>query len=283
MTAGPAGTVALTVIFFVTSLVTVVTGSTSLITIPVLMQFGVEPRTAVATNMLVLALLNFGGVLPFRGTATIDKRRAPLLIALTLAGSAVGALLLFAIPAEWMVLIIPVAMIAVLALLLFEPQVDAARDPVPSASRSAWGYSVMALLAIYGGCLSGGYATLVTAAGMLFFRYSFLRAMAMSKVLNVASSLIAVAVFAWYRIIDWRLGIILSVASFIGGFIGSHWAQKMPSKLLRRLFLLAVAVLAVKSLIFDVPWRDLMATYLGYCPRNNRTVGWYPQLQLQAR
>lgn len=252
MTAGPAGTVALTAIFFVTSLVTVVTGSTSLITIPVLLQFGIEPRTAVATNMLVLALLSFGGVLPFRGTATIDKRRAPLLIALTLAGSAAGALLLFAVPAKWMALIIPVAMIAVLVLLLFEPRTG-------SASHPGWGYSVMALLAIYGGFLSGGYATLVTAAGMFFFRYPFLRAMAMSKALNTASSLIAVAVFAWYRIIDWRLGIVLGAAAFIGGLIGSHWARKMPAGLLRRLFLLAVAALAAKSLIFDVPWSELMA------------------------
>ncbi len=251
MTAGPAGTVALTIIFFVTALVTVVTGSTSLITIPVLLQFGIEPRTAVATNMLALALLNFGGVLPFRGTATIDKRRAPLLIALTLAGSAAGALLLFSFREIWMALMIPFDMITVLGLLLFEPQ-------TPAAPRPVWGYSSMALLAIYGGFLSGGYATLLTAAGMLFFSYPFLRAMAMSKVLNVASSLIAVAVFAWYRIIDWRLGIILGVASFIGGLMGCHWAQKMPSKLLRQFFLLAVAILALKSMIFDVPWSNLL-------------------------
>jgi len=255
MTAWPAGTVALTLIFFVTALVTVVTGSTSLITIPVLLQFGIEPRTAVATNMLALVLLSFGGVLPFKGKATIDKPRAPLLIALTLVGSAAGALLLFAVPAKWMALLIPVAMIAVLILLLFEPK-------TPSVSRPGWGYSIMALLAIYGGFLSGGYATLVTAAGMLFFGYSFLRAMAMSKVLNTASSLIAVTVFAWYGIINWRLGIILSASAFIGGLSGSHWAQKMPSKLLRQLFLLSVAALALKSMIYDVPWHDLLATNL---------------------
>lgn len=260
MMAGPAGTVALTLIFFVTSVVTVVTGSTSLITIPVLLQFGIEPRTAVATNMLALALLSFGGVLPFKGTATIDKPRAPVLAALTLVGSAAGACLLFAVPAKWMALIIPAAMIAVLALLLFEPRVDASQNCFPSKSRVGWGYAAMAILSVYGGFLSGGYATLVTAAGMLFFRYPFLRAMAMSKALNTVSSLIAVAVFAWYRIIDWRLGVILGVAAFIGGVIGSHWARKMPATLLRRLFLLAVAILAVKSLIFDVPWHDLMAT-----------------------
>ena len=246
---------ALTVIFFVTSLVTVVTGSTSLITIPVLLQFGIEPRTAVATNMLALTLLSFGGLLPFARTPVIDRARAPLLVALTLVGSGAGAFLLFAIPSKWMTLIIPAAMMAVLFLLIFEPH--AAADAVPSPARTRLGYIVMAVLSIYGGFLSGGYATLVTAAGILFFRYPFLRAMAMSRALNTASSLIAVGVFAWYRIIDWRLGIILSVASFLGGLMGSRWAMKIPGKLLKRLFLIAVAALALKTLIFDVPWREL--------------------------
>jgi uncharacterized membrane protein YfcA len=249
---------ALTVIYLITSVVTVVTGSTTLITIPVLLQFGVEPRTAVATNMLALMMLSFGGVLPFLPTRAIDKARSPLLVALTCAGSLAGALLLFAVPAKWMTLVIPVAMLAVLCLLLCEPHPEEVPKP-PSPARARAGYSVMALLAVYGGFLSGGYATILTAAGILFFRYPLLRAIAMSKLLNTASSLIAVAVFARYGIIDWRLGIILSVAAFLGGLIGSHWAQKLPGKLLRQLFLVAVAGLALKVLIFDVPWRQLAA------------------------
>jgi uncharacterized membrane protein YfcA len=258
MTAGSLA--ALAFIFFVTSSVTVVTGSTTLITIPVMLQFGIEPRAAVATNMLALALLSFGGVLPFMNTTAMDRPRAPLLVSLTLAGSAAGAVLLFAIPARWMALIIPSAMILVLVLLLLQPEANAARDGAPSAARVRAGYAAVALLAVYGGFLSGGYATLVTAAGILFFRYPFHRAMAMSRLLNTASSLIAVAVFAWYRIIDWPLGIVLSLAAFLGALMGAHWARRMPATPLRRLFLLTVAALALKSLIFDVPWGELAAT-----------------------
>lgn len=249
----------LTVIFFVTSLITVVTGSTSLITIPVMLQFGMEPRTAVATNMFALALLSFGGALPFLGTSTIDRQRVRLQTLLTLAGSLAGALLLFAVPAKWMTLIIPAAMIAVLILLVVEPGSESLKEDPPSPARSRAGYALVALLAIYGGFLSGGYATLVTASGMLCFRYAFPRAMAMSKILNTASSLIAVAVFAYYRIVDWPLGIVLGAASFAGGLIGAKWAQQMPAKLLRHIFVAAVAVLALKALVFDVPWRELAA------------------------
>jgi len=245
----PGSLTALALIYFATAVVTVVTGSTSLITIPVLLQFGIEPRTAVATNMLALGMLSLGGLRPFLGKSAIDRPRSPWLIALTAAGSAAGAILLFAVPVKWMTLIIPVAMISVLIVLPLEP-----KQAPPSPQRAGLGYAVMAALSIYGGFLSGGYATLVTTAGIVFFRYPLLRGIAMAKMLNAVSSLIAVAVFARYGIIDWRLGIILSAAGFLGGAIGTHWAQKMPAAMLRRLFLLAVAALALKTLIFDVPW-----------------------------
>ncbi len=260
MIAGSAESIAaLAVIFFVIALFTVVIGSTSLITIPIMLQFGMEPRTAVATNMFALALLSAGGALPFARTPAMDRQRMPLLVALTLAGSAIGALLLFAVPAKWMSLVIPVAMIVVLVLLLAEPGSGSLTETPPSPARSNAGYAIMTLLAIYGGFLSGGYATLIAATGMLFFHYPFIRGMAMSKVLNLASSLVAVAVFAWYQVVDWPLGVILGLAAFAGGFMGARWARNMPAKLLRHLFVIAVTALAAKSLIFDVPWRELLA------------------------
>ncbi len=255
MTAG--ATAALTVFFFATSLVTVITGSTSLVTIPVMLMFGMEARVAVATNMFALALLSAGGALPFVRTPAMDRPRLPLLVTFTLGGSALGAWLLFRVPPKWMTLIIPAAMLTVLVLLLFEPKPDTQSDSPLTRTRERTGYALAALLSVYGGFLSGGYATLITATGILFFRYPFTRAMATAKVLNIASSMIAVAIFAWFRIVEWPLGCVLGAASFAGGLTGARWAQRMPALLLRRVFLITVAALALKALIFDVPWTEL--------------------------
>ena len=43
----------LAAVFFLTSIVSVVTGATSLITVPVMIALGIEPHIAVATNMFV--------------------------------------------------------------------------------------------------------------------------------------------------------------------------------------------------------------------------------------
>jgi Sulfite exporter TauE/SafE len=59
------GWICLVAVFFFTAVISVVTGGTSLITVPVMMQFGIEPHVAVATNMLALIFSSLGGTLPF--------------------------------------------------------------------------------------------------------------------------------------------------------------------------------------------------------------------------
>ena len=58
----------LILLFFLTSVVGVVTGSNSLVTVPVMFQFGIEPKIAVATNMFGLTFMNIGATIPFLKT-----------------------------------------------------------------------------------------------------------------------------------------------------------------------------------------------------------------------
>jgi uncharacterized membrane protein YfcA len=249
--------IALAGIFFVTCVVTVVTGGTALITVPAMIVFGIPARTALATNMVTLTLMSTGGTLPFLRGKELDRPRVPGLIALTLTGSVIGALLVFLVPAEILPLIIPVAMILVLAFLLANPAQGLHQAAAPSQARVRGGYIAIFVLAIYGGFFSGGYVTMLMAAGVCFFGYSFLRAMAMSRLMNIASSLIASGIFAWHGAIQWKLAILLGCAAFAGALAGAHWARRVPQKLLRIVFVAAVAALALKSLIFDVPWSRL--------------------------
>lgn len=105
--------IVLVAIVFVTSGISVVTGSTSVITVPVMFQLGIDARVAVATNMFGLTFLSLGGTLPFLRAAMVNRRRLPLLIVLTLFGSAIGAMLLLVIPSEVVPLVVSTAIIGV--------------------------------------------------------------------------------------------------------------------------------------------------------------------------
>jgi uncharacterized protein len=72
-------------------------------------------------------------------------------------------------------------------------------------------------------------------------------AIAATKLINVFSSGIATLVFMWQGLVDYELGTILAVTMFAGAYAGAHFVTKMNDRLLRRIFLATVAVLAIKT------------------------------------
>jgi uncharacterized protein len=239
----------LVAVFFLTSVVSVVTGSTSLVTVPVMIQLGVEPHIAVATNMFALIFLSAGGLTPFLKSGMALRRELPLMTALTIGGSVAGALLLTDVPIHSLQLVIAVAMIAVALISLMKPDMGLTRNDAPTATSPAiMGYILTFALAVYGGFFSGGYVTLLTAVFTVCFHMSFLQSIAATKLMNLFSSVMAVAIFAERGIVDLKLGLILGVAMFVGGRLGGTIALKMNAVWLRRIFIVAVLALAARML-----------------------------------
>jgi uncharacterized membrane protein YfcA len=248
---------ALVAVFFFTSVIGVVTGANSLITVPAMLQVGIDPRVAIATNMLALTFLSIGGTLPFLGRGLFDRRRLPLLVILTLVGSVLGALLVLVVAVEALPLLIALFMLVIVLFMLFNRGAGVAPAVAPTRAGEVAGYAATLVLGVYGGFFSGGYVTLLTAAYVAFFGMSFLQAVAVTKLVNVFSSLVATLVFAAQGLIDYRLGLVLSLTMFVGGLIGARLAMRLEGPWLRRLFLAIVILLALKTLLYDVLWRAL--------------------------
>jgi hypothetical protein len=243
----------LILIFLATSAISVVTGSTSLITVPAMFQFHIDPRTAVATNMFALTFMSLGGALPFLRGQAVDRRRLPLLILLTLAGSVIGAFLLLLVPSHSVSLIVSAAMIAVaLFSILYRKSGLQDAAGTPSALAEIACYILTFLLGIYGGFFSGGYVTLLTAVYVALFRMTFVQAIATTKVINVFSSAVATGIFMEHRLVDYRLGVLLGIAMFVGALFGARLAVRVGNLWLRRIFLTAVWALGLKALLFDL-------------------------------
>lgn len=250
----PLETILLLLIFFFTSVIGVVTGANSLITIPVMLQFGIDPRVATATNMLALTFMSIGGALPFVGKNVFDRKRLPLFIVLTLLASAIGAWLVTLVPAEAMSFLIAFFMLGVAIFVILNRR--AGVTPVEHVSRGAafTGYLMTFLLGVYGGFFSGGYVTMLTSAFVALFGMTFMQAVATTKVINFFSSLVATAVYVWAGLIDWPLGLALSAIMFVGAILGGRLALKLDNEVVRKVFLVVVVLLALKTLLFDLQW-----------------------------
>lgn len=240
----------LIVVFLITSIVGVVTGSNSLVAVPVMFQFGIDPRVAVATNMFALVFMAVGGTIPFVRQRRIEYRRVAPLIILTMVSSAIGALLVGIISANGLRLIVSAGMIAIalFTLLARDSGVKVRAEPGPYAVPLT--YAIVFALGIYGGLFSGGYVTVLTAACVGIYGMRYGEAVASTKLINVFSSGVATLVFAYQGLIDYRLGLILGLTMFVGGYIGAHYAAMLNDIWLRRIFLAVVFLLAIKT-IYD--------------------------------
>jgi uncharacterized membrane protein YfcA len=240
----------LVAVFFVTSIISVVTGSTSLITVPVMIQCGIEPHIAVATNMFTLIFLSAGGLTPLWKSRSLPRRQLPVTTVVTIVGSVAGALLLTSVPVRSLQLLIAVAMIAVAVFSLLKRDLGlVTSESAPSNAHAMLGYVLTFTLAVYGGVFSGGYVTLLTVVFAVFFHMTFVGSIAATKLMNVFSSVAAVAIFTWRGIVDFKLGLLLGIAAFAGGLLGGTIALKLNAAWLRRIFIVAVLALAARMLV----------------------------------
>lgn len=240
--------IVLITIFFTTSVVGVVTGSNSLIAVPAMFQVGIDPRIAVATNMFGLVFMSMGGAIPFIRQRKIKYGKVSPLIALTIVSSAIGALLVGIISDQGIKLIVSVGMIAVVIFTLLKRDSGVVPDTIETSRARPLTYLLVFLLGIYGGLFSGGYVTVLTAVCVGIYGMKYSEAVAATKLINVFSSSIATVIFMWQGLVDYRLGIILGITMFAGAFAGAHFASRLNDVWLRRIFLTAVILLAIKTL-----------------------------------
>ncbi|MDQ2747231.1 MAG: sulfite exporter TauE/SafE family protein [Acidobacteriota bacterium] len=240
----------LIILFFITSAIGVVTGSNSLITVPVMFQFGIDPKIAVATNMFGLTFMNIGATIPFLRRGAIDRRKVTPLVLITLVASAIGAVLLIYIAPQNIKLLVSIAMITVAVFTLIKRNAGIIAAAEISNRARYLTYVLTFALGIYGGLYSGGYTTLLTAVCVAFYGMTFTESVASTKLINVFSSLIASLIFMWQGLIDYQLGAILAITMFAAAYIGAFTVTKLNDVWLKRIFLATVLILAVKT-IYD--------------------------------
>lgn len=238
----------LVAVFFLTSLIGVVTGSNSLIAVPVMFQLGIDPKVAVATNMFGLVFMSIGGTIPFVRQKKIEYDKLSPFVLITVISSTLGALLVGVLSSDSIKLIVSAAMIFVALFTLSRHRTGVSDVVRPERFAVPITYVLTFILGIYGGLFSGGYVTMLTAVLVGIYGMRYGEAVASTKLINVFSSLIATIVFMWQGLVDYKLGLIIGAAMFVGAYVGAHYATKLNDVWLRRIFLTTVLLLAAKTL-----------------------------------
>lgn len=232
---------------FVAGMIDAVAGGGGLITIPALLAAGVPPVAAIATNKLQASFGTLGAVVAFARKGHIDFRRFAFPALAAFFGSAFGAFLLTQIDPGFLAGFLPILLIAIVIYFIAAPRMSD-EDRHSRAGRTLL-LGVAAVIGCYDGFFGPGAGSFFTTVLVAVFGLGLIRAVAHTKLLNLASNLAGLFVLLLGGHVMWLTGLAMAVASIAGGQIGAHGAIRFGASIARPLLIVMSLALTAKLLM----------------------------------
>ena len=206
--------------------------------------------TALATNKIQGLFGAATAALSYARGGHVDLRSQWGSASIAFGASILGALLVSALPVEWIRMILPVLLVGIALFFAFKKglgDLDRARRLSPALFAG----TMVPLCAAYDGLLGPGAGSFYMLAFVSLAGYGILKATAHTKLLNLASNAGALAAFAFVATPWWITGLAMGAAQIAGARLGAIMAQKIGARLIKPLLVITSVALAVK-LILDM-------------------------------
>ena len=235
---------------FAAGLVDAVVGGGGLIQIPVL--FSAFPNAVPAT---LLGTSKLAGIFGTAAAALNYARRvriawstaAPAALA-AFALSFAGAYTVTRIPADFIRGLLPLILLAVAIYTFWKKDFGSIHAPLHAGFKEKLiAVGIGGCIGFYDGFFGPGTGSFLVFLFVRFFGFDFLAASAVAKVVNVACNFSALLWFGYSGHLMWELGLLMALCQVGGSLVGSRLAMKHGTAFVRKLFLVVVSVLILKT------------------------------------
>lgn len=231
-------------------LVDAIVGGGGLVLVPAL--FSTFPAAAPATLLGTNKSASVWGTLmaSVQYSRRVHMRWAALLpaCAAALGGSALGAWTVTQASADFLRRLLPLVLLAVLVYTLAKKDLGRVHAP-RFALRGEQAAATLIGLAIgwYDGFFGPGTGSFFIFLFVRVLGYDFLNASAAAKLLNVATNVAAIALFAAKGHVWWQVGLTMAAANVAGSLIGTRLALRHGAGFVRGVFIVVVGALILKT------------------------------------
>lgn len=222
-----------------------VAGGGSFIAFPTLLWTGVPPIPANATNTIALwtGAAASGGA--YRSRLDVPRRVMVPLLTASLIGGLCGAILLLKTPAHTFMRVLPWLTLGATLLFAFGKKLAGKRGSViehDTTTLALVGATLFQFaVGIYGGYFGGGMG-IVMLAMLAALGMTDIHAMnALKSVMGFVINGVAVVTFILAKAVFWRHGAVMILGAIAGGYLGAHYAMKMPQVWIRMFVVLVGA------------------------------------------
>ena len=221
-----------------------VAGGGTLITFPTLIWLGLPSVPANATNTVAIWPGSLGSIWGFRRELARTSPKLRWLMLPSLAGGAIGALLLRLTPSGVFDRLVPF-------LILFATLLFSLQGPINRWLRhvrehehrsSGWFVFVMVLqlaVSVYGGYFGAGMGIMMLTSLSILGLTDILEMNALSSLYGLCINGIAAALFIWSHMVYWPFVLVMAVGATLGGYGAAGIARRIGNMAVRR-FVIAV-------------------------------------------
>jgi uncharacterized membrane protein YfcA len=143
---------------------------------------------------------------------------------------------------------LPGVLLAVLAYTLVKK--DLGREHAPRLSGHAETLAaccIGAVVGFYDGFFGPGTGSFLVFLFVRWLGYDFLHASASAKLINTATNVAAVGLFAWKGHVWWHFALVMALANVAGSLLGARLALRHGSGFVRVIFIAVVSALILKT------------------------------------
>jgi len=231
-----------------------IVGGGGLILVPALFAAfpGATPATLFGTNKAAAVWGTAWATIQYARRVTLNWHTLlPAAVAAAL-GAWAGAWMVTQISPQGLRTALPVVLLVVFFYTLTRKDLGQVHQPVHSRHRERWWAVLIGLVVgFYDGFFGPGTGSFFVFLFVRGLGYDFLHASASAKLLNTATNLSSLALFANTGHVWWSIALPMAVANVLGSFLGAHLAVRRGAGFVRGVFIVVVGALILRT-GFDV-------------------------------
>lgn len=229
--------------------INVMAGGGSILAVPVMVFMGLPGPVANGTNRIGIIAQNIAAVTGFFRKGFSDFKLSASLAACAAVGAFFGANAGVRLDGIWFERTLALIMIGVLIIMM----TGAGQKTVPAGQKAknlVLGHILFIGAGFWGGFIQIGVGLIQVPILNRVMGLDLVRANMHKVFVALVFSVVALSVFAAQVDIEWGLGVALGLGYALGGWLGAGSAVTRGEALIKKVFYLALAAMAVKLLFF---------------------------------
>lgn len=224
-------------------------GGGSFLVLPMLFLLGVDPKIAIATNIITIIAQLITGATIFGRHKKIHYEVAAPTALFYLIGGVIGAFALIQINPDLIKNIVAIAIIFFVIFGLFNERTLAGGTCKLAKCKTILAYPLLFLVGIYQIMTTAGAGTILTFIFVYLFGMRLKCSIYTRQFVALPTMIVAASILIANGMVDWLIFIPLVLGRITGAIIGSEMVMHTKSRKLAIIFSIVVILMAIKTLL----------------------------------